>query len=462
MEEKEICLACLQKFKSSEFPLALKAAPELTQGLLFLARILEEGLQNELEPDALHYFADHSLRLLYLLELNFWYALTYLASLFSTQDFQTYWRKTVTLDETELYLTEKLLRQVANGIKILFRSRYQNSHVLSSGWSSAIKEVLIAFKIKKRLVGYGWPPRFMEQALELFQEQLQGLKGKKRQQQSKDLRRQFLTAGSRMNTALTYLWLDEKSADTEKKARNILRVLLKMLGAQLDSAGDLNLIKRFDPEMGPNAPFLPLLAKIVQSAFPKGLKERTDLARMIHQLRYFIDCSLVHYIRRKYPKAHTDRARLQLYDLYCIRHGLVPSNYEPARLHNKTENDHFISRGWNLKRVYRFHGEFILNRRGDFLYMDLWDKKNNTLEGIINTSSFNYANKNDKLHQLLDVRYDEKGTPYKDKKDPTLRKKLLKNKRSPTFNQRAELVNRYVYDLELKSRQWIRLENKRL
>lgn len=250
---------------------------------------------------------------------------------------------------------------------------------------------------------------------------------------------------------------------TQKNARRLLAVVFQLLGATLDEKGDLQLEKHFWRQLSPLDPFLRYFSAAVQRAFPAGLQEISPLARQTHQLRYYLDEALVTFIRQSYPLCATDRERLLRYDVECKMQGFSPSTSEPARLHNKIKEGRAVSHGWNYKRVYYFHAEFILNQAGEFLFMDLRHPAENRLEAIINTSSFNYANQNDRLHQLLDYHYDPKGAADSERKDPTLRKQALRGCHAPAFDSKKERQNRWRYQRAVKrtTRKLKRPENGR-
>ncbi|MDM8213822.1 DUF3114 domain-containing protein [Enterococcus hirae] len=250
---------------------------------------------------------------------------------------------------------------------------------------------------------------------------------------------------------------------TQKNARRLLAVVFQLLGATLNEKGDLQLEKHFWRRLSPLDPFLRYFSAAVQRAFPAGLHEISPLARQTHQLRYYLDEALVTFIRQSYPLCATDRERLLRYDAECKMQGLSPSTAEPARLHNKIKQGRAVSHGWNYKRVYYFHAEFILNQAGEFLFMDLRHPAENRLEAIINTSSFNYADQNDHLHRLLDYHYDPKGAADPERKDPTLRKQALRGCRAPAFDSKKERQNRWRYQRAVKrmTRKLKRLESGR-
>ncbi|KIS03308.1 DUF3114 domain-containing protein [Paucilactobacillus wasatchensis] len=242
--------------------------------------------------------------------------------------------------------------------------------------------------------------------------------------------------------------------------QQLLQQMLLKLGGHFNECGDLKLLNNFAPELNPNSEFFTILAQIVQLAFPAGLASGTaeteQLRKMVHQLRYYLDVINVQYLRRKYPKAKNDWQRLIYYDLDCQLANHTISKAEPARLHNKIDLSLNIpvTPGWNIKRVYGFHVEFILNQNRDFMVLDVVNINYLQLGNIINCSSFNYANQNDQIHQKLDVHYDAPSTPLFTAKDPWWRALLTSYTRSPAkgsqINAVRELKRQVSFDIERK------------
>lgn len=230
-----------------------------------------------------------------------------------------------------------------------------------------------------------------------------------------------LLVGSQLYTAL--LTQKMKNAKTANDYQFLLVQMLNQLGAYFDAHGDLKLKNEFEPTLQPNANFFAVLAQLVQLAFPtgiaKGARETEQLRKMIHQLRYYLDLINVRSLRRRYPNEKNDWHRLIRYDVDCYNTNQSMSKPEPARLHNKLDKtlNVAVTSGWNIKRVYQFHVEFVLDQQGNFMYFDLANEHQLYPGQIINCSSFNYANQNDHLHRVLDIHYNS----VRSMKDPSLR-----------------------------------------
>lgn len=210
-------------------------------------------------------------------------------------------------------------------------------------------------------------------------------------------------------------------------AREKLELLLKQLGATIDRFNMLQLaaFDRFDETLAPHSFFLRYVAMLVQEAFPEGLladytQENAWFVRSIHQLRMYFDKVNLNYVRNYFKKAGmTDEQALSE---YAKRWGVEPQ-HSPARFHNKfpkgkTFKETIIGRE-NRKILINngFHSEFILNPQGEFVsswnilhmnegqvesdpdkYTFTFDSRKELLDG----ESFNYADKNDQVHRLLD------------------------------------------------------------
>ncbi|MBL1226923.1 DUF3114 domain-containing protein [Enterococcus sp. BWR-S5] len=223
----------------------------------------------------------------------------------------------------------------------------------------------------------------------------------------------------------------EDGAFTEEQAKKRLHLLVLHLGAELDENEmlQLNGPYAFDETLSPHARFWQTLAKTMQAAYPN--KNLSDPIH--HQLRMYIDRQNIQYIRSKFKTAErTDEQALAAYVSAPSPLGRSGKRMErePARYHNKMIiGETYGSRvlgNENKKRTVHFHSEFILNRRGDFVSQ--WNvlekdkasgKYHSDLsyyqtrfgeqslyfeEQLMNGESFNYAEKNDKVHKRLDVR----------------------------------------------------------
>lgn len=258
---------------------------------------------------------------------------------------------------------------------------------------------------------------------------------------------QGLLVGSQAYTTL----LGQKIKNAKKIGdyQALLQQVLAHLGSYFDNHGDLKLLNRFAAELHPNSKFFVMLAQLVQQAFPQGLASgiaaTEPLRKMVHQLRYYLDAINVHYLRQHYPNANSDWQRLIYYDRDCYHAQLSMSRAEPARLHNRLDQNLMIpvAPGWNIKRVYGFHVEFILDWQGNFVWLNLMNVNQTNPGQVINCSSFNYANQNDHLHQLLDIHYNA----VKSVKDPSLRAFFNRNTVAPAKANLLQKISEF-------NRQW--------
>lgn len=244
-----------------------------------------------------------------------------------------------------------------------------------------------------------------------------------------------LIGESDFNAALTH-FLNNQPQSAEAQA--MLWAILRRLQAKLNQQADLKIKPCFAPTLQPNSPFWALFSQVVQCAFPAGLGRtvQPELARMIHQLRYYFDAINVVYLRQRFPTAKNDWWRLIAYDHWCHQQGLPISQSAGARLHNKYDRQTGIpvSAGWNIKRLYGFHVEFILDWAGNFLFSNLTSRQN-TIPALINTSSFNYADRNDSQHMQLDVHFNSSAERHGRSKDPWQRQQLMPWVAAPAKHQ---------------------------
>ncbi len=183
---------------------------------------------------------------------------------------------------------------------------------------------------------------------------------------------------------------------------------------------------RFYPQLAPHALFLEVYAQVVQEAFA----QQTLTHSGIHQFRIYLDRQNIQYVRKKYKKGQeSDEQALRQYALSELPEGKL--HREPARLHNKfpygSSYREFMNGMDNKKRVTpNFHSEFIIDHQGHFVSQ--WDALEKDEQGLVisdieyyrrkyidpkdwllfeqrllNTESFNYANKNNRIHKNLDM-----------------------------------------------------------
>nr|WP_281389877.1 DUF3114 domain-containing protein [Streptococcus pacificus] len=217
--------------------------------------------------------------------------------------------------------------------------------------------------------------------------------------------------------AFMSLWQQTLKHSSDKTT--CLETLLNHIGMveddiKTDSESVRALFEQFSPLLSPDHPFWKSLAHTVATAFPENeLRQKTALARKIHQLRYLISGQQAQWIRDhiKTDKM-TDQEALAVFLKDKKEQSWLPLDYdytlnESARLHNK----YYLKDGKkiypdreitaNFKVLIHFHTEFIIDKKGRFV--NLVDSERQSENGIINTASFNYANGNFKRHKELDI-----------------------------------------------------------
>lgn len=254
--------------------------------------------------------------------------------------------------------------------------------------------------------------------------------------------------------------------------------LIQNMGGYIDENGMLQLKKGFcvGEQIPPHGKFFQNLALNVEKTYGEtGLGEQGDVkGRMIHQLRMYIDRHNITFIRNKFRKGRMkDEEALAAYvqaPLECGGLGGVKLLREPARYHNKypagSSYRKYQKGCENKKRLTPdFHAEFIIDRNGDFVSQ--WNILEENADGrvisdpgyyrqkyleqgetaweeaqrqIMDTESFNYASKNDKVHQRLDVL--PPGLF-----DTDLRRQIAEEWKSPCRHAKAlkDIKNRYCY-----------------
>ncbi len=260
-------------------------------------------------------------------------------------------------------------------------------------------------------------------------------------------------------------------------SNDILELIQKM-GGYIDENGMLQLKNGFcvGEKIPPHGKFFRDVAVDVEKTYGEtGLGEPEDLnGRMIHQFRMYIDRHNLAYIRKNFKKeGMTDEEALAAYVQAfreCGGLGGEKMLREPARFHNKypagSSYRKYQKGHENKKRLTPdFHAEFIIDRNGgfvsqwnvleedgdgriisDFKYYrekyleqgeEAWEEAQRQ---IMDTESFNYASKNDKIHQRLDIQ--PPGIF-----DTDLRRRIAEAWKSPCRHARAlkELKNRYCY-----------------
>jgi len=262
--------------------------------------------------------------------------------------------------------------------------------------------------------------------------------------------KQTQLVGSEVFKKMWYAWKAEGLSASESKKK--LKMLMKVTGMdgidENSSADDLRRIaNKIDPNLEPDDKFWRSLAGTVETAYyspPKtnfngvafevdkaanGIYSQNEmtgkLGKRVHLFRYVISYQQAEYIRNKYTNG-TDEEKLIRY-LKEKGHDDWTAD-ESARLHLKSYNNgeifpdghSYANGGVNIKVVTngKFHSEFIIN--GDGKFLTLLDK-DATQDAKVNCSSFNYARRNDYIHQVLDV--NPAGEKYK--YEPMFRRESL-------------------------------------
>ena len=262
--------------------------------------------------------------------------------------------------------------------------------------------------------------------------------------------KQTQLVGSEVFKKMWYAWKAEGlSASESKKKLNMLMKVTGMDGIDENSSADdlRRIANKIDPNLEPDDKFWRSLAGTVETAYysppktnfygvafevdkaAKGVYSQNEmtgtLGKRVHLFRYVISYQQAEYIRNKYTDG-TDEEKLIRYlkekghDDWTVD--------ESVRLHLKSYNNgeifpdghSYANGGVNIKVVTngKFHSEFIIN--GDGKFLTLLDK-DATQDAKVNCSSFNYARRNDYIHQVLDV--NPAGEKYK--YEPMFRRESL-------------------------------------
>ena len=262
--------------------------------------------------------------------------------------------------------------------------------------------------------------------------------------------KQTQLVGSEVFKKMWYAWKAEGlSASESKKKLNMLMKVTGMDGIDENSSAEelRRIATKIDPNLEPDDKFWRSLAGTVETAYysppktnfygvafevdkaAKGVYSQNEmtgtLGKRVHLFRYVISYQQAEYIRNKYTDG-TDEEKLIRYlkekghDDWTVD--------ESVRLHLKSYNNgeifpdghSYANGGVNIKVVTngKFHSEFIIN--GDGKFLTLLDK-DATQDAKVNCSSFNYARRNDYIHQVLDV--NPAGEKYK--YEPMFRRESL-------------------------------------
>lgn len=268
---------------------------------------------------------------------------------------------------------------------------------------------------------------------------------------------------------------------TKQENSDYILNLIHKMGGFIDENGMLQLKNGFyaGEKVPPHSKVFLRIADSVEKGYGEtGLCELGGLSevesRMIHQFRMYIDRHNIVYIRKNFKKAGmTDEEALKAYVQAAVEEGGLGGRKmlrEPARFHNKYpagSSYRSYQRGHeNKKRLTPdFHSEFIIDRRGNFVsqwnvleedeqgkvisdiryyrqkYLEQGEKMwEEAQRQIMDTESFNYASRNDDVHQRLDI------LPPK-KFDSELRRQIAREWKSPCKSAKTlkDLKNRYRY-----------------
>ncbi len=270
------------------------------------------------------------------------------------------------------------------------------------------------FQLRKDLLHYakklaqdGWSYEAIEKGY------LDHLKPKQASYNFEQLYQSLQVIGS---PAFHRMWERQPRAQHKLEAKRDLNLLLTYVKMPEELSGQSaetkQLLKQFSPSLSPTDAFWDQLSSLVQLYYDhlEHIPYQT-FNRKLYQLRYVLSVQQIEWVRNNYGRAgKTDADALARY-LATLDESDYSLN-ESARYHNKvashldTANQLQITYPDNLpqanyKVLVHFHSEFILSEAGHFLAA--LDPQQPSQNGLINGSSFNYANQNNDLHRLLDI-----------------------------------------------------------
>ena len=265
---------------------------------------------------------------------------------------------------------------------------------------------------------------------------------------------------------------------SKSEEHDYVKNLIDKMEGYIDKNGMFQLKNKFfaGEKIPPHGKIFRELAAYIEETYGEtGMNLLSEAeGRKLHQLRMYIDRHNILYIRNNFKKGSmTDEDALEAYVRAPSEKGglnSVKMLREPARLHNKypsSSSYRKYQKGHeNKKRLTPdFHSEFIIDRKGAFVsqwnvleedergkiisdvnyyrqkYLaqgeEAWEEAQRQ---IMDTESFNYASKNDKVHQRLDI---EPPRLY----DTELRKQIAREWKSPCKHAKAlrDIKNRYCY-----------------
>ena len=232
------------------------------------------------------------------------------------------------------------------------------------------------------------------------------------------------------------LWSFECRSPQPQQAEKLLELAMLYMDMPDELSGEAaeinKLLSRMHPNLSPHAPFWRQFSQTIRQAFsPADFIADSGNQRLkgqLHQFRYVISSQQAQWVREHFRKpGMTDGQALVAYfqahpDLDC-------QLWESSRLHNKAfvDKDKVIypdHRPYqaNIKILHRFHTEFILDRKGQFL--NILDPEGSSQNGLVNGASFNYGEKPSLFKHSSHYYYDVKSPAQW---DPQFRRRALRN-----------------------------------
>lgn len=232
------------------------------------------------------------------------------------------------------------------------------------------------------------------------------------------------------------LWFFECRAAQPQQAEKLLELAMLYMDMPDELSGEAaeitKLLSRMYPNLSPHASFWRQFSQTIRQAFsPADFIADSGNQRLkgqLHQFRYVISCQQAQWVRQHFRKpGMTDGQALLAYfqahpDLDC-------QLWESSRLHNKAFVDkHKVTYPdqqpyqANIKILHRFHTEFILDRKGQFL--NILDPEKSSQNGLVNGASFNYGEKPSFFNHSSHYYYDVKSPAQW---DPQFRRLTIRN-----------------------------------
>ena len=232
------------------------------------------------------------------------------------------------------------------------------------------------------------------------------------------------------------LWSFECRSPQPQQAEKLLELAMLYMDMPDELSGEVaeidKLLSRMHSDLSPHTPFWHQFSQTIRQAFsPADFiadSGNQRLKRQLHQFRYLISSQQAQWVREHFRKpGMTDGQALLAYfqahpDLDC-------QLWESSRLHNKAFVDkHKVTYPdqqpyqANIKILHRFHTEFILDRKGQFL--NILDPEGSSQNGLVNGASFNYGKKPSFFNHSSHYYYDVKSPAQW---DPRFRRLAIRN-----------------------------------